>query len=289
MAKARKQEEPRSAQLTVELIRTALPKLERRIADLETFDLGTVRKRWDPVIEALEKKVNGTLQEILGHDTVEYEDYHIGRLDTLPLIMGGGPDPLHKVVQGYKEGIERAVLKLKTLKELFEERVGDSVAGAGAPTKTAAPAIGSKRIFIVHGREDGTKESVARFITKLGLEPIILHEQANQGRTIIEKFEAHSVVDYALVLFTPDDFGHPANEPEKGRHRARQNVILELGFFLGALGRGRVCVLHTGDIEIPSDYDGVLYVPLDERGAWRLAIAREMKIAGVELDLNDAI
>jgi predicted nucleotide-binding protein len=269
-------------------MRTAIPKLERRIKDLESFDVNTIRERWDPVMEALAKKVDGTLQEILGHGTVEYNEYSVHSFDTLPLIMGGGPDPLPRVIQGHKEGIERAVLKLKTLKELFEERVNDALPG-DQRSKATAPARGSKRVFVVHGRDEGAKEAVARFISKLGLEPIILHEQPNQGRTIIEKFEAHSAVEYAVVLFTPDDFGHPADDPTKGRPRARQNVILELGFFLGALGRGHLCVLYTGDVEIPSDYDGVLYVPLDDRGAWRLAVAREMKVAGVDLDLNNAL
>lgn len=288
MAKARRPDTPQTAQLTVDAMRAAVPKLERRINDLETFDLNNIRERWDPLMEALAKKVDGTLQEILGHGTVEYNDYSVDSLDTLPLVMGGGPDPLARVIQGYKEGIERAVLKLKTLKELFEERISDASRDDTRP-KSVAPVRGSKRVFVVHGREEGSKETVARFLSKLGLEPIILHEQPNQGRTIIEKFEAHSAVDYAVVLFTPDDFGHPAGDPSKGRVRARQNVILELGFFLGALGRGRVCVLYTGDVEIPSDYDGVLYVPLDDRGAWRLAVAREMKVAGVELDLNNAV
>jgi predicted nucleotide-binding protein len=288
MARARKPDLPQTAQLSIESIRAAIPKLERRIKDLETFDLNTIRERWDPVMEALAKKVDGTLQEILGHGTVEYSDYSVRSLDTLPLIMGGGRDPIPRVVQGYKEGIERAVLKLKTLKELFEERIADASPNDTA-LKEITPVLGSKRVFVVHGRDEGAKDAVARFISKLGLEPIILHEQPNQGRTIVEKFEAHASVDYALVLFTPDDFGYPADDPSKGRPRARQNVIRELGFFLGALGRGRVCVLYAGDVEIPSDYDGVLYVPLDDRGAWRLSVAREMKVAGVELDLNDAL
>ena len=269
----------------------AIPKLERRIKDLESFDVNTIRERWDPVMEALAKKVDGTLQEILGHGTVEYNEYSIDSLDTLPLIMGGGPDPLPRVIQGYREGIERAALKLKTLKELFEERLSDASSGVQGTQSSlpVTPAAATRRVFVVHGRDDGAKETVARFVSQLRLEPIILHEQPNRGRTIIEKFEAHATVDYALVLLTPDDVGHPANDPAQARPRARQNVVLELGFFLGTLGRHRVCVLYSGDVEMPSDYQGVLYVPLDQRGAWRLAVAREMKVAGVDVDLNDAM
>lgn len=290
MAKRSQQEPPRPAQLSVDAMRAAIPKLQRRINDLQSFDVSTIRERWDPNVEALAKKIDGTLQEILGHGTVEYNQYSVNSLDTLPLIMGGGRDPLPKVVQGYKVGIERAATKLKTLMELFEERISDaSEAESVGARKSDVSRSSTRRVFVVHGHDVGAKEGVARFLSKLKLDPVILHEQPNQGRTIIEKFEAHSSVDYALVLLTPDDIGYPADDPSQSRKRARQNVVLELGFFLGALGRSRVCVLYSSGVEIPSDYQGVLYVPLDEGGTWKLAVAKEMKIAGVQVDLNDAI
>jgi predicted nucleotide-binding protein len=270
-------------------MRAAIPKIERRIKDLESFDVTTIRQRWDPVVEGLVKKTDGTLQEILGHGTVEYEEYSIDSLDTLPLIVGGGPDPLAKVHRGYQEGIERALVKLKTLKEIFEERIADASPTGPGPTRTEKKRGDTRRVFVVHGRDDGTKEAVARYLSKLDLEPVVLHEQPNQGKTIIEKFEAHSEVEFAVVLFTPDDIGHAAGEPQNARARARQNVVLELGFFMAALGRQRVCVLYKGDIEMPSDYAGVVYVPLDAGGAWRLVIAREIKSAGIDIDLNKAM
>jgi predicted nucleotide-binding protein len=144
-------------------------------------------------------------------------------------------------------------------------------------------------IFIVHGRDGAAKESVARFIEKLDLHPVILHEQPNAGRTIIEKFEDYSNVGFTIVLLTPDDIGAPQDRPEEGKLRARQNVILELGYFLGKLGRSRVCVLYKEDVEIPSDYRGVLYVPMDGGGGWRILLAKEIKQAGIEFDLNKAL
>ena len=204
--------------------------------------------------------------------------------------MGGEDYPLPRVHDGYREGIERAVLKLKTLKELFEERIAD--AGAELPHGPLSPpqkTESSRRIFVVHGRDEGTKETVARYLSKLDLQPVILHEQANEGRTIIEKFEAHKDVEYAVVLFTPDDVGYPAGEPAQAKPRPRQNVILELGFFLAALGRNRVCVLYKGNVEIPSDYAGVIYIELDNGDTWRFAIAREMKSVGINIDLNKAV
>ncbi len=285
MARA-KTPERKTANLTVEQMRSAVKKIERRIADLDGFDVNSIRERWDPAVEALEKRVNSTLQEILGHDTVEYHEYSIHSLDTLPLIMGGGPDPIQKVHARYREGIERERLKLGTLRDILRERIEDSEEPAALQVAPARARENTRHVFVVHGHDDGLKETVARFLSRLELTPVILHEQPNQGRTIIEKFEHHSDVDFAVVLFTPDDVGYPINNAEQSRPRARQNVVLELGFFMGALGRNRVCVLHTGDIELPSDYAGVLYLPLDAGGAWRFLLAKEMKASGMHVDLN---
>ena len=146
------------------------------------------------------------------------------------------------------------------------------------------------KIFIVHGHDEEAKLSVARFLERLGIEVVILHEQPNQGRTIIEKFEDYSDVGYAVVLLTPDDVGASQNDLDNLLPRARQNVVFELGFFIGKLGRERVCALHKGDlqgkIEIPSDYSGVIWVRMDSEGAWQFALARELKAAGFSIDLN---
>jgi hypothetical protein len=144
----------------------------------------------------------------------------------------------------------------------------------------------SNRVFIVHGHDDGARESVARFLEKLGFEPIILQEQANRGRTIIEKFEEHGDVGFAVVLLTPDDEGRARGG--EFRPRARQNVVLELGYFIGRLGRHKVCALKSGDLELPSDYSGVLWETMDAGGGWKLSLARELKATGHEVDLNKA-
>ncbi len=145
----------------------------------------------------------------------------------------------------------------------------------------------ASRVFIVHGHDASAKIDVARTLEKLALEAIVLHEQPNEGKTIIEKFERDSSkASYAVVLLTPDDIGYPAGKPKDAKARARQNVVLELGFFAGALGRSKVCVLHKGEIEIPSDYMGVVYMKTDDAGAWRFALAQELKTAGLQVDLN---
>lgn len=143
-----------------------------------------------------------------------------------------------------------------------------------------------KKVFVVHGHDEEVKQSVARCVEKLGLEAIILHEQPNQGRTIIEKFEDYADVGFAVVLLTPDDLGASKDDRDNVRPRARQNVILELGFFVGQLGRERVCALHRGNVEIPSDFSGILWVQIDPKGAWRYDLAREMKAVGLDVDLN---
>jgi len=145
----------------------------------------------------------------------------------------------------------------------------------------------SRSVFIVHGHDTAIKQTVARYLERLGLDAIILHEQPNKGATIVEKFEANSDVGFAVVLLTPDDVGGVAIEPRKLNPRARQNVVFELGYFIGKLGRERVCALHTGGVEIPSDFQGVVYIPYDdEEGSWRLKLAKELREAGMKIDLN---
>lgn len=158
-----------------------------------------------------------------------------------------------------------------------------------APTAGQVRADGVRRVFVVHGHDDGMRETVARFIEKLDLDPVVLLEQPNAGRTLVEKFEAHADVGFAVVLLTPDDEGRAAETTEPYSRRARQNVILELGYFIGRLGRSRVCALHKGNVELPSDIHGVLWVALDDAGAWRLRLAREIKAIGIDVDLNSAM
>jgi predicted nucleotide-binding protein len=162
---------------------------------------------------------------------------------------------------------------------------------------TAAPSVDQSissivpsghSVFVVHGHDALAKSELARTLEKLKLTAIVLHEQENEGKTIIEKFERDaSRVSFAVVLFTPDDVGHAQGKPDTAKPRARQNVVLELGYFCGALGRSKVCVLHKGDVEIPTDYLGVVYTKMDDSGAWRFELAKELKRAGLPIDMNN--
>ncbi|MBN1468279.1 MAG: nucleotide-binding protein [Fusobacteriaceae bacterium] len=140
------------------------------------------------------------------------------------------------------------------------------------------------KVFIVHGQDNETKNIVARFVEKLGLEAIILHEQASKGKTIIEKIEAYTDVGFGIVLYTPCDFGKSKHDKEL-KPRTRQNVIFEHGYLIGKIGRSNVCALLTDDsLEKPNDISGVVYISMNN--LWRLELANEMKHAGYEIDLN---
>lgn len=144
----------------------------------------------------------------------------------------------------------------------------------------------NNRFFIVHGHDEAARESVARFLEKLGLTPIILHEQANSSLTVIEKLERNSDVGFAVVLLTPDDLGNKRELQADLIPRARQNVLIELGYFVGKLGRGKVCALRVGDTEIPSDFSGVVYTDMDKAGAWRTKLAQELNVAKFTINLE---
>jgi len=152
------------------------------------------------------------------------------------------------------------------------------------PTEPRVRRPASNKVFIVHGHDDAALQGLARFLEKLGLDAIILMEQPDQGRTIIEKFEDSAAdVGFAVVLLTPDDLGGLASAEDQ-RARARQNVIFELGYFAGQLGRGRVCLLRKGDVEIPSDLFGVIYTAMDSAEGWKSKLIRELKAAGLDFD-----
>ena len=195
-----------------------------------------------------------------------------------------------KFQRAYVNGLAfaRAVLgsMIEEIEEYWDENEQQS---SRTPDLQFRTPPSTKKIFVVHGHDESARESVARFLEKMKLDPVILHEQPNEGRTIIEKFEQHADVGFAVVLLTPDDMGGSAGDGNNLKLRARQNVILELGFFLGKLGRARVCALVKGNVETPSDYDGVVYTPLDGTGGWKHKLIQELKAAGFGVDANLAL
>ena len=226
----------------------------------------------------------------------EYNSTLLKRLFTSPelaqeysywgIAVISGPSSLAEDVSELRKDVAGKVRRLESIIERLPLYVpeGATVMRGGVPPST------SRTVFVVHGRNEELKESVARFLGQLELKPIILHEQPSAGQTIIEKFEAHSDACFAVVLLTPDDVGRLATGTDTELQlRARQNVVFEWGFFVGKLSRRNVCALYAEEVEIPSDLTGVVYVELDRTGAWKMMLARELKAAGIEVDLNQAI
>lgn len=170
-------------------------------------------------------------------------------------------------------------------KEIFTE--ANELLKTPSLNKSISPNDFSK-VFIVHGQDELAKTEVARFIEKLGIEPIILHEQVSLGKTIIEKIEHYSNVNYGIVLYTPCDLG-AKNGDSKYNPRARQNVVFEHGYLIAKLNRENVAALVKDEVELPNDISGIVYIEMDAKKAWALLLAKELKKAGYDIDLNKLI
>ena len=226
----------------------------------------------DREIELWSKKVGAFLGSAVGPDEAEIFEKLQDWID---------PWKTHALRMGHLQGLVAKAESQPMAAPNGEVKLPpQSAAGLHAATV-------SRKVFVVHGHDNEAKEGTARFLEKLGLQPVILHEQPSSGRTIIEKFENYSDdIGFAVVLLTPDDVGAPKSADTRLKPRARQNVIMELGYFMGRLGRTRVCALYKGDVELPSDYQGVLYIEMDVAGAWKAKLAQEFVQAKVAIDLS---
>lgn len=227
------------------------------------------------------------LKQSFSYENNEYKtDYdRVNRI--LGMILGGNKSPQDELIE-FKEKVQKKVKNIKQLVakvELMKSEVPEKVVSKSI---SVSDNIENNNVFIVHGHNNEVKINVARTLEKLGLNPIILHEQANSGKTIIEKFEEHSNVGFAIILLTDDDLGK-AKKEENLNLRARQNVILELGYFIGKLGRNRVCPLYTKGVELPSDLYGLLYLEIDSSEFWKIKLVKELKAAGYDIDVNKII
>lgn len=192
---------------------------------------------------------------------------------------------LPQQAEEHKKDIKLKLTRLESIKErlpLYNESMGISKI---IEEQTISQSVTT---FLVHGRDEASKQAVARFLEKLELDVRILHELPSEGMTVIEKIEHYSPVAFVVVLLTPDDLGK-LSEDSNLKPRARQNVVFELGYFIGKLGRKKVCALYDETIELPSDFKGVSYIPLDKGDAWKLTLAREIRAAGLSIDLNKTL
>jgi predicted nucleotide-binding protein len=243
-----------------------------------------------------------TYSTYLGAPTVEWQVWESRVLSAVSRRFKEGSSPFELLREAVGLGIEgnpasnfenkrRLLLSAITVsKALIEDqaRLGSSEVVSAKKGAAKKPELsGGQNVFIVHGHDNDMKVNVARTIEKLGLVPIILHEKPDKGRTIIEKIQDYSDVGFAIVLLSPDDVGY-ARDGGEPRSRARQNVVLELGFFLGLLGRSRVLALFKQDseFEMPTDYSGVLFKAYDAAGGWKMALCGELQAAGLKVDAN---
>lgn len=283
--------------LSPDQIKRRLRELDEHIGSLRAYDVradrGMDSDREAPALVALQMRIRDTLVRCFGYNTVRYRNFetagHLYAFGGRSRLFSSQSTVEALLQKERQENIDRAIVFLESAQTALQADLDDSTHQLSVVTDELArlPTPLSRRVFVVHGHDGEAREMVARFLKAMDFEPVILHEQANQGGTVIEKFEANSDVGFAVVLLTPDDVGRSVKEEEL-KPRARQNVLLELGYFIGHLGRDKVCALRRGDIELPSDYVGVVWEKMDDGGGWKLALARELKAAGHEVDLNKA-
>ena len=244
----------------VEIIRTAEELLEKDITNSS------------PEFLAWEARVNRFLIHQYGEKSHEYKSYKEDiRFGTFVIA---GPNAHKQWVKACHEGIESTIAILSVYLEDFDEAKDNNT--------TNLQTISYDRVFIVHGHDGELKHAVARIIEKQGIKAVILSEQANRGKTIIEKLEGNSDVGGAVCLFTSDDDGKEKRDA-KLKPRARQNVVLEAGYFMGLLGRDHVVLLADDGIEMPSDLSGVVYTATSN---WQVELLKELKAMGYKVDFN---
>jgi predicted nucleotide-binding protein len=214
----------------------------------------------------------------------EYRDDYDKTAEWSGMFLGGRRSPAEQL----EAFAEKFTAKIDSLKKL--EQKLPLLKSTEEDTESEVEAINQvnmSQVFIVHGHDDLAKVETARFIEKLGFEPIILHEQASSGQTIIEKIESYSNVGFGIVLYTACDIGAKKGEEANLKSRARQNVVFEHGYLIGKIGRKNVSALVKGNVETPNDISGVVYISMESD--WKLDIAKELRESGYPIDMNKVI
>lgn len=220
------------------------------------------------------------LRTVMGNDSPLLEQFQQVRYS--PQVWVSGMD-----TSGYRPaGVKNAIALLEAAKSelALREELKQVVESEESPAERATAAE-QGRVFIVHGHDETPKHELYRVLHDVtSTRPIILHEQPSGGRSILEKLEAYAAsAGFAVALLTADDIGR-RRDADADLPRARQNVVFEAGFFAGRLGRARVVLLYEAGVELPSDLDGVVYVPLDPGGAWKMKLTHEMASQGIPVN-----
>jgi len=182
----------------------------------------------------------------------------------------------------YPSNVNKGIIILKNMIEDINNEILNITETSSI--KEVVAKVKSNEIFIVHGHDNLALTQVARYLERLNFKPIILHEQSNSGRTIIEKIENYTNVGFAVVLYTQCDVG--GKDRDNLQPRARQNVVFEHGYLIGKIGRNNVCALIKGTVEAPGDISGVVYTPMDDNEGWHFRLAKELKASGYTIDIN---
>lgn len=236
----------------------------------------------DPDFQAWRCDVLRFLTRIYDKGSVEVTSFDKIRFYHPPMFLPPPPENRGKIKEDFRYGLTVAI----SLLERYKQDEADDT--EEHEQKAESGGVPNNKIFIVHGRNNDIKAQVATFLSKLKIDPIILHEQPNKGQTIIEKFEENSNVQAAIVLFTRDDEGKLKGDSEF-EDRARQNVVFEAGFFMGKLGRERTIALLEGGLKKPSDLDGLVYIDIDSNGGWQIKVAGELKNLNFDIDMNSIL
>lgn len=230
-----------------------------------------------PAFKAWYTKAERFLIKKFGKTSLEYEK--LSKTSFAPMFFYEDTKP-EVFIRYCKNGL----LSCRAIFGTYLDDIADEE--APAPINSAVPQnLNMDKVFIVHGHDGELKHAVARLIEKQGLSAIILSEQVNKGKTIIEKFEENSDVGGAICLFTADDFGR-AKASSLEQPRARQNVVFEAGFFMGKLGRNRVVIIAESGVELPSDMQGIVYY---NESNWEIDVLKELREMGYAVDLNKLV
>lgn len=276
---------PRGLELVVDKRKVA-GRLKERVEALRAFDLSIITTpATPPEIGALQTAIDRTLSQAFKPPSRDYDRYADATKLTPQFMVAFEGYPAAK---DYRESIATKIqnsvhLLEEAIEALNEEIADEEEIPVNAPASSTSP----DTVFVVHGHDEKEMQTVARFLERIGLKALILHEQVNAGRTILTKFQEEAArAAFAVVLMTPDDEGGPKGGATKDR--ARQNVVFEFGFFFGALGMSKVAALVKGKVERPSDIDGLVYLSLDTDG-WKNSLARELAAAGYQIDFQKVV
>lgn len=234
----------------------------------------------DPQFKQWKRDVEVLLRHAFGDETTQVYDFI--NIRYTPACYSTSDN--HSLwINSYQKGLSTAISTLKSICKEVEDYFTEEHLDASS---NQLPEGYSRKVFIVHGHDETLRVKLEATLTKLGFRPVVLRNQPNRFRTILEKFEDYADVGFAVILLTADDIGYDKTKQGTEKYRARQNVVLEMGYFLARLGRNRLMAIHDPGVELPGDISGVVYTDSSNDAQWQVELVRELKAAGYDVDGN---